>query len=115
MRAIVEGTAVAHDARAKLDYSGEYPVTANHPAETAFATGVARKISGEAAVEADAPPIMGAEDFSYMLNGRPGAFIFLGIGEGPPLHHPQYNFNDDAIPVGCSYWARLVERALPSG
>jgi amidohydrolase len=113
MQAIVEGTAAALGARARLDYSREYPVTANHPAQTDFAAEVAREIAGTSRVNAETPPIMGAEDFSYMLDARPGAFIFMGIGEGPALHHPQYDFNDEAIPAGCSYWVRLVERALP--
>jgi hippurate hydrolase len=58
-------------------------------------------------------PIMGAEDFSHMLNQRPGAFIMIGNGIGPGLHNPAYNFNDEAIPVGVSYWVRLAERAMP--
>ena len=63
----------------------------------------------------DAPPLMGAEDFSFMLNARPGAFIFVGNGDTANVHHPQYDFNDELIPVGCSYWARLVETAMPAG
>jgi hippurate hydrolase len=65
-------------------------------------------------VDENLPPMMGAEDFSYMLNARPGAFIFVGNGDSAGLHHPQYDFNDDVIPLGASYWARLVETALPA-
>ena len=84
------------------------------PAEqTGFAAGIARGVAGEGRVEAEAPPIMGGEDFSFMLNARPGAFIFVGNGDTAPVHHPEYDFNDEAIPAGCSYWARLVETAMP--
>jgi metal-dependent amidase/aminoacylase/carboxypeptidase family protein len=58
------------------------------------------------------PPVMGAEDFSFMLESRPGAFIYVGNGDSAGLHHPQYNFNDEVIPVGTSYWVKLVETAL---
>ena len=71
--------------------------------------------SATARVDADAAPVMGAEDFSFMLNARPGAFIFVGNGDTAKLHHPKYDFNDELIPVGCSYWARLVETAMPLG
>jgi len=74
---------------------------------------VAAQIAGPEQVDADAPPVLGAEDFSYMLEARPGAFIFMGNGDTAGLHHPAYDFNDEAIPVGASYWARLVETALP--
>ncbi len=110
---ICKGVAAMHGAEIELNYSRGYPVTENHPAQTAFAAGVAREISGEAAVDADMAPAMGAEDFSYMLEARPGAFIFMGIGPGAGLHNPAYNFNDEAIPAGVSYWARLVETAMP--
>ncbi|WP_424933430.1 M20 aminoacylase family protein [Amaricoccus macauensis] len=114
MKAIVEGTAAAAGAQASLDYIRGYPVTVNHAAQTSFATDVAREISGPDSTLGDVPPVLGAEDFSYMLQARPGAFLFMGIGEGPALHHPKYDFNDEAIPTGCSYWARLVERAMPT-
>jgi amidohydrolase len=110
---IVEGTARLHGARAKLTYKRDYPVTSNHERQTAFAASVAAEIAGSERVDADAPPMMGAEDFSFMLQARPGAFIFVGNGPSAGLHHPAYDFNDEAIPLGASYWARLVETALP--
>jgi hippurate hydrolase len=73
---------------------------------------VASEIVGEAHVNRDLTPMMGGEDFAFMLNERPGAFIWVGNGPGAGLHHPEYNFNDDAIPFGTSYWVRLVETAL---
>jgi hippurate hydrolase len=75
---------------------------------------VARDVSGEGGVDFDMTPVMGAEDFSYMLEARPGAFIFMGNGSTAGLHNPAYDFNDEAIPVGVSYWARLVETAMPA-
>jgi hippurate hydrolase len=74
---------------------------------------VAADIVGAGKVDTDTPPIMGGEDFSYMLEARPGAFIFIGNGDSAGLHNPAYDFNDAIIPLGSSYWARLVERALP--
>ena len=111
---IVEGTARLYGAKAKLTYKRDYPVTRNHERQTAFAASVAAEIAGSARVDANAPPMMGAEDFSFMLQARPGAFIFVGNGATAGLHHPAYNFNDEAIPVGASYWVRLVEKALAS-
>ena len=98
-------------ARINLSYERGYPVTVNHAAQTDIATRVAKEIAGEANVE-ECPPLMGAEDFSYMLEARPGAFIFVGNGGTAGLHHPAYDFNDDAIPYGTSYWVKLVETAL---
>ncbi len=114
MRGIVTATAEAFGATATLDYTRSYPVTANAAAQTEFATRVAAEIVGEGRVDADAAPVMGAEDFSFMLNARPGAFIFVGNGDTAKVHHPKYDFNDDLIPIGCSYWARLVETAMPA-
>src|SRR5207244_12123558 len=99
--------------KARFSYSRDYPVTRNHEAQTAFAAGVASEIAGADRVDRAAAPVMGAEDFSFMLNARPGAFIFVGNGDSAGLHNPAYDFNDEAIPVGSSYWARLVETALP--
>jgi hippurate hydrolase len=113
MRRIVEGIASAHGASVVIDYDRNYPVTRNHPRETDFAASVAADVAGAARVDTDTPPIMGGEDFSYMLEARPGAFIFIGNGDGPGLHNPGYDFNDAIIPLGSSYWARLVERAMP--
>ena len=85
----------------------------NDPAEAAFCAEVAAEVVGPARVVADRPPEMGAEDFSYMLEARPGAYVFLGTGAGAPLHHPDFDYNDEASPIGASYFARLVETALP--
>ena len=111
---IVENTAAAYGASAKIEYERGYPVTKNHAEQTAFAASIAREISGDTMVNDDADPVMGGEDFSYMLESRPGAFIFVGNGDTATLHHPDYDFNDDLIPVGCSYWAKLVETAMPT-
>ncbi|MFO1116409.1 MAG: M20 aminoacylase family protein [Beijerinckiaceae bacterium] len=110
---IVDGVAALNGCEAKIDFEDGYPVTVNHAEETDFAVKVAREVAGADRVMADMPPVMGAEDFSYMLEARPGAFIFIGNGATAGLHHPQYDFNDQAIPLGVSYWARLVENALP--
>ncbi|MBP2549939.1 hippurate hydrolase [Neorhizobium galegae] len=109
---VAEGTALAHGAVAEVTYHRGYPVTVNHPDQTDFAASVAANISGEQRVETNAPPKMGAEDFSYMLEARPGAFVFLGVGATANLHHPAYDFNDEAIPYGISYWVTLAETAL---
>jgi len=89
-------------------------VTRNHPAQTAFAASAASDVVGAAAVDGNAPPMMGGEDFSYMLEARPGAFVFIGNGDSEGLHNPGYDFNDDVILIGCSYWARIVEAAMPA-
>lgn len=114
MGAVCRHIGLANDARVEIDYKRLYPVTENHPEETAFAAGVAREVAGDRNVIDNAPPVMGGEDFSYMLNARPGAFMFIGQGDTAGLHHPEYDFNDDIIPAGCSYWVRLVETALPA-
>lgn len=112
---IIEGHAAAYNVKAEIDYDWGYPATINHPDQADFAAEVAREVSGEAAVNARAGREMGSEDFSYMLEARPGAYLFLGIGPGAGLHHPAYDFNDDAAPIGASFFARLVERAQPLG
>ena len=109
---MVEGTAAAYGAKAKLSYRRNYPVLVNHERETEFAASVARQIVGDAHVDTALPPMMGGEDFSFMLNERPGAFIWVGNGDSAGLHHPAYNFNDEVIPIGTSYWVKLVETAL---
>jgi hippurate hydrolase len=111
---IVEHTAAAYGAKATLKYTRGYPVLENHEAQTEFAASVASGIVGDQHVDLTLPPMMGAEDFSFMLQARPGAFIWVGNGESAGLHHPKYNFNDDAIPFGTSYWVKLVETALPA-
>jgi hippurate hydrolase len=109
---VVAGVAQLTGARINLEYMRGYPVLVNHAAETEVATRVASEIAGAGNVVADARPIMAAEDFAYMLEARPGAFIFVGNGDTAELHHPSYNFNDDAIIYGTSYWIRLVEGTL---
>jgi hippurate hydrolase len=110
---IVEGHAAAYDVKARVDYDWGYPATINHEDEADFAAEVAREVSGADAVDARSNREMGSEDFSYMLEARPGAYLFLGTGPGAGLHHPAYDFNDEASPVGASFFARLVERAQP--
>jgi hippurate hydrolase len=114
MRAICEGMATTFGAKVELDYDPNYPVTVNNPDETAFAIDVAREVAGAQKVEGGIAPLMGGEDFSYMLEARPGAFIFLGNGDSANLHHPAYDFNDEIIPHGVSYWVKLAESALPA-
>ena len=109
---VVERTAAVYGAKAKLTYERGYPTVINHVAQTDFAANVAREIAGKDKVSTDMAPVMGGEDFAFMLEARPGAFIFVGNGDSASLHHPQYNFNDEAIPFGTSYWVKLVETAL---
>ena len=109
---VIEGTAALYGAKAKLVYKRDYPVTRNHERQTAFAAEIARDVVGRDRVDDAVAPVMGAEDFSYMLEARPGAFIFVGNGDTAGLHHPAYDFNDELIPVGASYWVKLVETAL---
>ncbi|MDA0721292.1 MAG: M20 family metallopeptidase [Proteobacteria bacterium] len=108
---IVAGQAASYGVTATLDYEIGYPATVNDPDKTAFAAAVAREISSN--VVADAAPEMGAEDFAYMLKQRPGAYLFVGNGDTAGLHHPGYDFDDALSPVGASFFARIVERALP--
>jgi len=109
---VIEGTAKLYGAKAKLVYKRDYPVTRNHERQTEFAAEIARDVVGKDRVDDQVAPVMGAEDFSYMLEARPGAFIFVGNGDTAGLHHPAYAFNDELIPVGASYWVKLVETAL---
>lgn len=110
---LVTATADAYDCTAHVEYERGYPVTVNSEAETAFAVDVARSVAGDAAVDANAAPIMAGEDFSYMLEARPGAYIFLGNGDGATVHHPAYVFNDEAIPAGCAWYAGMIESRMP--
>ncbi len=109
---IAAGTAMAFGAKAEVTYSRGYPVTVNAEENTRFAAEVAQAVSGK--VDTDIPPLMGAEDFSYMLLERPGAYIFMGNGDTAMVHHPAYNFDDDAIPFGSSWYAGMVESRMPS-
>ncbi|MEM6941047.1 MAG: M20 aminoacylase family protein [Pseudomonadota bacterium] len=115
MQAIVDGHAASFGVEAVLTIDYGYPPTINDAAKTEVAADVAREVSGEAAVVVGIPPLMGAEDFSYMLEARPGCFLLLGQGDGPTVHHPKYNFNDDIAPIGASFFARMVERQQPVG
>ena len=112
VRAIVKATAEAYDCVAEIDYRVGYPVTVNDPEHTEYAVAAARAVAGD--VDTDTPPVMAAEDFSFMLNARPGAYMFLGNGDGPMVHHPAYVFDDDAIPAGCSWFVELVEQRMPA-
>ena len=112
-REIVASVAQAHGARAEVRYRRGYPVTRNHAAQAEFSGRVAAEVA-DGMVDTSMLPIMGAEDFSYMLEARPGAFIFIGNGDTAGLHHPAYDFNDTALPYGISYWQKLVEAALPA-
>src|SRR5438132_6050512 len=111
VREVVAGVAQMTGAKIDLEYEPGYPVVVNHTSQTEVATRVAKEIAGDANVH-EMPPLMGAEDFAYMLQQRPGAFIFCGNGNSAGLHHPAYNFNDDAIVYGTSYWIKLVENTL---
>ena len=113
MRAIVAGHAASFEVEARLTYEVGYPATVNDAEKTRFAVQVAEEVVGAAKVQGEVGREMGAEDFAYMLQKRPGAYLFLGQGEGAGLHHPEYNFNDEIAPVGASFFARLVERAQP--
>ncbi|MBR0872261.1 amidohydrolase [Bradyrhizobium tropiciagri] len=108
---VVKGVALLTGAKIELDYKRGYPVTVNHRSQTEFASRIAREVAGESNVH-EMPPLMGGEDFSYMLEARPGAFIFCGNGDSAGLHHPAYNFNDEAIVYGTSYFVKIVETAL---
>jgi len=110
---LVQSCAAAFGATAKLTYIPGYPVTVNDPEKTAFAVDVARRISGHDQVKDDIRPELGVEDFSYFLEQRPGAYLYVGQGDGPGLHHPAFDFNDDAAPYGASFFAQLVEAAQP--
>ncbi|MCL4107559.1 UNVERIFIED_CONTAM: hypothetical protein GTU68_022020 [Idotea baltica] len=110
---IVAGQAASFGVEATLDLKTGYPATVNDPEATAFALDVVRDIVGPDAVNGEAPRNMGAEDFSYMLQERPGAYLNLGQGGGPSLHHPAYDFNDEISPFGASFFARMVEQRGP--
>jgi len=112
VKAIAEGTAATFGATARVDYQRGYPVTMNTPENTEFAAAVAQAVSGH--VNTDTAPLMGAEDFSFMLNERPGAYIFVGNGDTAMVHHPAYNFDDNAIPFGSSWYAGMVETRMPA-
>ncbi len=111
IREVAAGIAQLTGTKIDINYERGYPVTVNHASQTEVATKIAKEIAGDANVH-ETPPMMGAEDFAYMLEARPGAFIFCGNGDSAGLHHPAYNFNDEAIVYGTSYWIKLVENTL---
>ena len=111
IKRIATNVAAAFGAKAEVQYDRGYPVTMNHPAETGYAAEVARAISGD--VTTDMAPMMGGEDFSYMLLERPGAYIFVGNGDTAMVHHPAYDFDDNAIPAGSSWYAGMIEARMP--
>ncbi len=112
LKTIAESVAAAHGAKVSFRYSRGYPVTRNHPVQAKRAAAAAAAAVGADRIDGDFHPMMGAEDFSYMLEAKPGAFAFIGNGDTASLHHPGYDFNDDAIPHGIRYWVKIVELAL---
>ena len=112
LKEVAEGIAAVYGATATVTSRRSYPVTVNHEAETRLAANAAAAIAGEDQVDRNCDPLLGGEDFAYMLEERPGAYIFIGNGESAGLHHPEYNFNDEAIPFGVGYWTKLVESRL---
>ncbi len=112
LKALTEKTAEAFGARATVEYRRSYPVMENAETETQHAAAVAAQVAGACD---EAPLIMGGEDFAFMLQERPGAYILVGNGDTAMVHHPEYNFNDEAIPAGCSWYAGMVESRLPAG
>ncbi len=111
---IVNGVVTAMGAKCEIKYERGYPVTDNHEAQTRTAVEVARAVAGDAQVNPEVMPQMGAEDFSYMMLERPGAYIFVGNGDTFGCHHPSYNFDDEAAPSGASFWAKLAETTMPA-
>lgn len=123
MRAIAEHTAAAFDAQVEFTFKRNYPPLVNHAKETAFCVDVMRGVVGDDRVEAQVEPTMGSEDFAFMLQAKPGCYVFIGNGEGGHrdsghglgpcnLHNPSYDFNDDLLPIGATYWVRLAETYL---
>ncbi|HKL55631.1 MAG TPA: M20 aminoacylase family protein [Roseovarius sp.] len=112
MQALCDRIPAGFGGRATLDYERNYPVMVNHDAQTDFAAEVARSVSGQCD---EAPLVMGGEDFAFMLEERPGAYILVGNGDTAMVHNPDYNFNDAVIPSGCSWWAGIIEQRMPIG
>ncbi|WP_380058412.1 M20 aminoacylase family protein [Falsihalocynthiibacter sp. SS001] len=111
IKVIAPLTAQAMGGTAEVNYMRGYPVMVNHETETEYAVKAAEKVAGSCA---DAPLVMGGEDFAYMLEERPGAYILVGNGDTAAVHHPKYNFDDNAIPAGCSWWVEMVESRMPA-
>jgi hippurate hydrolase len=118
VKRLATGIATSFGARAEVMFSRDYPVTVNDPEATEFTVRAAKAVGGENRVLAMRNPTMGGEDFAFMLNAKKGSYIMLGAGrtdDDPLLHHPKYDFNDEILPVGASYWATLAEQLLPKG
>ena len=113
MTEICNGYSLAFKGKIELIYNYGYPATINYEKEAAFAIEVAEEISGKKNVDGNAKPDMGAEDFSFMLHERPGAFLNLGQGNGPGVHNTKFDFNDDLSPIGASFFVKLIEKGLP--
>ncbi|WP_425039583.1 M20 aminoacylase family protein [Primorskyibacter sp. S187A] len=111
IKEICAGIAATFGGQVEVTYHRGYPVMVNHEDQTAFAAEVAASVSGQCD---EAPLVMGGEDFAFMLEERPGAYILVGNGDSASVHHPEYNFNDEAIPAGCSWWAEIVEQRMPA-
>jgi len=111
LKAISTLTCEAYGAEAQIRWIAGYPPTVNHETQTEFAAEVAAEVAGECA---HADVTMGGEDFSYMLEHRPGAYILVGNGDSAPVHTPGYDFDDGAIPAGCSFWAGIIEKRMPA-
>ena len=111
--AVANAQAAAFGVEVSVDYERYYPATVNHAAQVAKAAAIAAEISGENRIDTGIQPHMGAEDFSFMLEERPGAYLFLGQGKGHSVHHPKFDFNDEAAPIGASFFARLIEKLHP--
>ncbi|SEL10874.1 M20 aminoacylase family protein [Jannaschia helgolandensis] len=111
IRDISAGICATFGGSADVTYHRSYPTMVNHDEQTAFAAEVATAVSGGCD---EAPLVMGGEDFAFMLQERPGAYILVGNGDTAPVHHPEYDFTDEAIPAGCSWWAEIVERRMPA-
>jgi len=116
MRGIVAGIAATFDMTATLRYERRYPATVNAETETRHAIAAATAVVGAEHVDTNPTPEMGSEDFAFMLQAKPGCYVWLGAGRGPEtpnIHSPQYDFNDDALAIGASYWVTLAEQQLP--
>jgi hippurate hydrolase len=117
LQRICEGVAAAHNMKVELKPSDTkpYPTTVNHPKETDIAVEAMRAVAGAGGVLDNIKPVMGSEDFAFMLKRVPGCYVFMGNGDSAPVHHPAYDFNDEAIPYGVAFWSELARRTLPKG
>ncbi len=114
MARVAEGVARAHGAEVDFEYERGYPATVNEVESLGVASRAAADVVTEDRVDIETPPVMGSEDFAFMLEKRPGAYVFLGAGPGSGVHTPTYDFNDRIIPIGARYWARIVREELPA-